>query len=309
MPAPNESPDVTSLKRTVTRSTTRKAAAQQGLAARRGVVAKVVAALEEALEEITPPYLRYQIRRWLELLVLLLLTVAEVVVAQTVVQALGLTATVTDLVAVVVGVTATGLAWLLGHEWVVAHDPEAIAAGRPGWLGLAKLAIAVFLVANLAVRVYYGLLAEQVDQLGNGIVAPLLAGVLLTIVTAALMMVAAFVTAHAETAREAELRRRLRAARRELSQLDKLLGSHPGRRSRGAPVRRRGVTRSVDVEGEAGTASPSVFSGTDPGVGGRAERTPIPGRTGGRGETRRSVWPRSAIRPISRPRPRKSGGG
>ena len=227
MPAPNESPDVTSLKRTVTAARPGRPPRSRVWPPAAGWSRKSWPALEEALEEITPPYLRYQICRWLELLVLLLLP-GRGVVAQTVVQALGLTATVTDLVAVVVGVTATGLAWLLGHEWVVAHDPEAIAAGRPGWLGPAKLAIAVFLVANLAVRVYYGLLAEQVDQLGNGIVAPLLAGVLLTIVTAALMMVAAFVTAHAETAREAELRRRLRAARRELSQLDKLLGATPG---------------------------------------------------------------------------------
>ena len=105
-----------------------------------------------------------------------LLTVAEIVVAQTVVQALGLSAIATDLVAVVVGVTATGLAWLVGHEWIVAHDPQAIAAGRPGWLGLAKVATAAFLVANLAVRVFYGILAEQADHLGNGLVAPLLAG-------------------------------------------------------------------------------------------------------------------------------------
>ncbi len=63
-----------------------------------------------------------------------------------------------------------------------------------------------FLAANLAVRVYYGLLAEQANQLGNSLAAPLLSGALLTAVTAALMVVAAFVTAHAETGKEAELR-------------------------------------------------------------------------------------------------------
>ena len=41
------------------------------------------------------------------------------------------------------------------------------------------------------------------------------------------MMVAAFITAHAETAQEAELRCRLRSVRRELGQMDKLLGAVP----------------------------------------------------------------------------------
>jgi hypothetical protein len=227
MPAPHESPEVTSLRTATTRHTSRKATAHHGLAARRGTLAKLAAALEEALDEITPPYLRYLIHRWLEMTVLLLLTVAEIVVAQTVVQALGLSAIATDLVAVVVGASATGLAWLVGHEWIVACDPQAIAAGRPSWLGLAKAATAAFLSANLAVRVFYGILAEQADRLGGGLVAPLLAGVLLTIVTAVLMMVAAFVTAHTETAQQAGLRRRLRGVRRELCQLDKLLGSAP----------------------------------------------------------------------------------
>ena len=153
MPAPHESPEVTSLKTTATRHTSREAAAHHGLAARRGALAKLVAALEETIDEITPPYLRYRIHRWLEMTVLLLLTAAEIVVAQTVVQALGLSAIATDLVALVMGATATGLAWLVGHEWIVARDPQAIAAGRPGWLGLAKAATAAFLVANLAVRV------------------------------------------------------------------------------------------------------------------------------------------------------------
>ena len=59
------------------------AVARRGLSARRNALAKVAAALEEAIEEITPPYLRYRIRRWLELTVLLLLTIAEIVVAGT----------------------------------------------------------------------------------------------------------------------------------------------------------------------------------------------------------------------------------
>jgi hypothetical protein len=40
------------------------------------------------------------------------------------------------------------------------------------------------------VRIYYGLLAEQAGHLGSGLVAPVLSGVLLTVVTAALMVVA-----------------------------------------------------------------------------------------------------------------------
>lgn len=162
--------------------------------------------------------------RWLELTVLLILTIAEVVVAETVVQALGLSATSTDLVAVVVGGAATGLAWLVGHEWAVAHDPQAAAAGRRSWLRPATVVAGAFLVANLAVRVYYGLLAAQANHLGAGLVAPLLSGSLLTAVTAALMVVAAFVTAHAETAKEAELRKQLSQVRSELSALDNRVG-------------------------------------------------------------------------------------
>ena len=225
MPEPNEHPEVVNLNKTVTRHATNVAAARRGLAARRGELSKFVAALEEALEEVTPPYLRYRIRRWLELTVLLMLTVAEIVVAETVVQALGLSAMATYLVAVVVGAAATGLAWLVGHEWAIAHDPQAVAAGRRGWLGLAVVTSGAFLAANLAVRVYYGLLAEQANHLGNSLVAPLLSGWLLTAVTAALMVVAAFVTAHAETAKEAELRNRLRRARKELHILDYHVGS------------------------------------------------------------------------------------
>jgi hypothetical protein len=225
MPATDENLEVTSLKRTATRHATKVAMAQRGLAARRSALAKVRAALEEAIDEITPPYLRYQIHRWLEMTVLLLLTIAEIVVAETVVQALGLSATATYLVAVVVGITATALAWLVGHEWAVAHDPQAHAAGRRSWLGLAEATTAAFLVANLAVRISYGLLAEQADRLGNSLAAPLLAGSLLTVVTAALMMVAAFVTAHTETGEVAELRKRLRCVRAELRRLDNLIGA------------------------------------------------------------------------------------
>ena len=55
--------------------------------------------------------------------------------------------------------------------------------------------------------------------------APLLSGVLLTAVTVALMVVAAFVTAHAETGKEAELRNRLRRVRSELQMLDNGVGA------------------------------------------------------------------------------------
>jgi hypothetical protein len=153
-----------------------------------------------------------------------MLTIAEVVVAETVVQALGLGAMATYLVAAVVGTAATGLAWLVGHEWAVARDPQAVAAGRRGWLGIAAATAGAFLAANLAVRVYYGLLAEQADYQGNGLVAPLLSGWLLTTVTAALMVVVAFVAARAETAKEAELRNRLRRVRREMHVLDRHVG-------------------------------------------------------------------------------------
>lgn len=224
MSAASEHPEVARLQRTATRHITRVAAARRGLAARRSELVKLAAALEEALEQITPPHLRYRIRRWLELTMLMILTVAEVVVAETVVQALGLSATSTDLVAVVIGGAATGLAWLVGHEWAIAYDPQALATGRRSWLQAAAAIAGAFLVANLAVRVYYGLLAEQANHFGNGLVAPLLAGFLLTAVTAALMVVAAFVTAHAETAKEGEVRKRLQRVRRELGALDGRVG-------------------------------------------------------------------------------------
>lgn len=216
----NELPEVAELQRIASRHVGRVAAAQRGLSARRSELARLAAALEEALDHIVPPHQRYRIRRWLEVTVLLVLTVAEVIVAQTVVQALGLSATSTILVAVVVGGAATGLAWLAGHEWALAHDPQTMAVGRRSWLRAATATAGAFLVTNLAVRVYYGLLAEQASHLGTGLVAPLLAGSLLTAVSGALMVVAAFVTAHAETAKEAELRRRLRRVRREFGALD-----------------------------------------------------------------------------------------
>jgi hypothetical protein len=225
MSAPDQNAEMASLNKTANRHVTSVAAARRGLAARLSELAKLAAALEEALDTITPPYLRYRIRRWLELTMLLLLTIAEIVVAETVVQALALSATATDLVAVVVGAAATGLAWLIGHEWAITQDPRAVAAGRRGWRGLAAATASAFLAANLAVRVYYGLLAEQANHLGNSLVAPLLSGGLLTAVTAALMVVAAFVTAHAETAKEAELRNRLRRIRRELQLLDNRTGA------------------------------------------------------------------------------------
>jgi hypothetical protein len=136
------------LQRIAERHISTMAAARRALAAHRSKLAKLADALEEALDQIVPPYLRYRIRRWQELIALLLLTVAEVVVAETVVQALGLTATATDLVAVVAGAAATGLAWLVGHEWALAHDPQAMAAGRRSWLGMATATAAVFLAAT-----------------------------------------------------------------------------------------------------------------------------------------------------------------
>jgi hypothetical protein len=225
MSAAGEHPEVVKLRRMTTRHISRRAAARRGLTARRNELAKMAAGLEEALDEVTLPHQRYRIRRWLELAGLLVLTVAEVVVAETVVQALGLSAISTDLVAVVVGGAATGLAWLVGHEWAVDHDPQALAEGRRGWLGLTIATASAFLAANLAVRVYYGLLDEEANHLGPGLAAPLLAGALLTAVTAALMVVAAFVTGHAETGKEAELRRRLRQVRNEHRTLDRRIGA------------------------------------------------------------------------------------
>jgi hypothetical protein len=224
VPAPSEHPEIANLNGTTNRRITKEAAARRGLASRRSQLAQLVGALEKALDAVTPPWRRYRIRRWLELTVLLLLTIAEVVVAETVVQALGLSATATDLVALVVGAAATGLAWLIGHEWAVGQDPQAVAAGRRGWLRITGVTAGTFLIANLAMRVYYGFLDEQASHLGSSLLAPLLAGSLLTAVTATLMVVAAFVTAHAETSEERELRNRLRQARSELQLLDSRVG-------------------------------------------------------------------------------------
>ncbi len=137
MSAPNEHPEVAKLERIATRHLSRVAAAQRGMSARRIELAKLVAALEETLDQVVPSHQRYRIRRLLELTMLLVFTVAEVIVAESVVQALGLSATSTTLVAVVVGGAATGQAWLVGHEWALAHDPQALAAGRRSWLGAA----------------------------------------------------------------------------------------------------------------------------------------------------------------------------
>jgi hypothetical protein len=219
-----ERPEVASLGRLSSRHRSRVADARRSLTIRRSELAEDAAALEEALDDLSPPYQRYRISRRAEVTSLLTLGVAEIVVADTVVQALGLTATATDLVAVAVGGAATGLAWLAGHEWAVSHDPQAAAAGQRGWRRLAVATAGSFLAVNLGVRVRYGLLAEQAGHLGSGLVAPLLSGALLTAVTAALMVVAAFVSAHAETAKEAELRVRLSRVRAELRSLEGRVG-------------------------------------------------------------------------------------
>jgi hypothetical protein len=60
--------------------------------------------------------------------------------------------------------------------------------------------------------------------LPGNLVAPVLSGSLLTALTAALMALAAFVTAHAETGNAAELRAQLRRAHRELRTLEARIG-------------------------------------------------------------------------------------
>jgi hypothetical protein len=224
VPTPDEHPEVVMLGRMSARHRNKEADARRGLAARRRHLLEIAAVLEEAYDEIRPAYQRIRIGRPAEVASLLILGAAETVVAGTVVQSLGLTATATDLVAVAVGGVATGLAWLGGHEWALAHDPQAAAAGRRGWMRLAVGMTAAFLAANLGVRIFYGVLAEQANRLGNGLLTPLLSGVLLTSVTAALMVVAAFVTAHAESVKEAQLRVRLRRVRAELRSLDNRVG-------------------------------------------------------------------------------------
>jgi hypothetical protein len=220
----DEHPEVVMLRRLSTWHRDQDAEARRDLAAKHQHLSEVAAVLEEAYHKLRPPYQRLRIGRVGEVASLLTLGVAEVVVADTVVQSLGFTATATNLVAVAVGGTATGLAWLVGHEWAVAHDPQAAAAGRRGWLRAAGTAAAAFLAANLGVRIYYGVLAEQAGHLGSGLVAPVLSGVLLTVVTAALMVVAAFITAHAESGKEAHLRARLRRVRAELRSLENRVG-------------------------------------------------------------------------------------
>ena len=220
----DENAEVAWLERLASRRKAKLAEARSGLALRYQEVTRHVAALEEALDDIRSPHHRYRITRWIELSCLAVLCVAEIVVANTVVQALGLTAIATGLVAVVVGGAATGLAWLLGHEWAVSRDPHAAAAGRRGWLRLTVFTAGLFLVINLGVRIYYGVLAEQAGGLGGGLIAPMLSGFLLTIVTMALIVIAAFITAHSETAEEAQLRARLKRLRAELHSLEDRVG-------------------------------------------------------------------------------------
>jgi hypothetical protein len=220
----DENAEVAWLERLASRRKAKLAEARSGLALRYQKVIGLIAALEEALDDIKAPHHRYRITRWIELTCLAVLCIAEIVVANTVVQALGLTAIATTLVAVVVGGSATGLAWLLGHEWAVSRDPHAVAAGRRGWLRLTVITVGLFLVINLGVRIYYGVLDEQAAGLGSGLIAPMLSGFLLTIVTMALIVIAAFITAHSETAEEAQLRARLKRLRAELRSLEDQVG-------------------------------------------------------------------------------------
>lgn len=221
MPAPRgEHPEVVSLRQRSAQHRDREAEARDGLAANYINNVRRAIALEESLADISPSYQRIHIGRWLEVASLAALGVAETVVADSVVQSLGFTAVATDLVAAAVGVTATGLAWLVGHEWAIAHDPQAAVAGRRGWKRLAVWTSGAFLAANFAVRVYYGILAGQ----GGGLVAPVLSAALLTVVTAALMVVGAFISAHAETSQEAALRRRLSRVRREIAEITNRVG-------------------------------------------------------------------------------------
>ena len=225
IPATDQHPEITSLKQQASRHVNRDTAARRVLASEYGVQAEMYATIEDTLDQITP-YQRLRITRWLEAASLTVLGTAEVVVAETVVQALALTATATNLVAVAVGGAATGLAWMDGHEWANSRDPQMAVAGQRGWFRIAMGASVAFLVANLGVRIYYGVLEEEADHLGNSLVSPLLSGLLFTTVTAALMVVAAFVSAHAETAKQAQLRARLRRVRARLRSLKRAGASH-----------------------------------------------------------------------------------
>lgn len=224
MITPDEHPVIRSLRRQASRHSSRMADARRELTAVYNDDIEQAAALEEALDEISPPHQRSPITRSTEVLSILALGAGEVVVADTVVQALGLTATATGLVAVGVGGAATGLAWLTGHEWAVSHDPRAAVTGYRGWLRVALASAGAFLAANLGVRVYYGLLAEEASHLGSSLVPPLLSGLLLTVVTAVLMVVAAFVSSHAETGKERRLRCQLNRTRARLRSLETRVG-------------------------------------------------------------------------------------
>jgi hypothetical protein len=215
-----EHPEVVSLRQRSARHREREAEARDGLATTYINHVRRAIALEESLADISPSYRRIHIGRCLEVSSLAALGVAETVVADSVVQSLGFTAVATDLVSAAVGVTATGLAWLAGHEWAIAHDPQAAMTGRRGWKRLAVWTSGAFLAANFAVRVYYGVLAGQ----GGGLVAPVLSAALLTVVTAALMLVGAFISANAETSQEAALRGRLRRVRREIREITNRVG-------------------------------------------------------------------------------------
>lgn len=216
----NANPNIVAVKRQTLRHLGRKKAAQRYLAEDYAAQSDYAAAIEDALDEVTSSR-RLRISRWVEAISLLLLGIAEIAVAQNVVQAVGLTANATRLVAIAVGATATALAWLAGHEWATARDPEEVVAGRRGWLKLAVVACIAFILANLGVRIYYGVLENEVHRYASGLTAPVLSGLLLTTVTAALMIVAAFISAHAETASEADLRARLRRVRRVLRSLER----------------------------------------------------------------------------------------
>ena len=215
----NPNPEITAIKRQAQRHVGSYANARRDLAVQCADQVEHRAALEDALDEIRSSHQGHGIRRWVEMGSLAVLGAAEVVVAENVVQALGLTATNTRLVAVAVGGSATALAWLAGHEWAMSRDPRVVLAGRRGWLRLATAASGTFLAANLGVRIYYGFLTEKVNHYGNGLVAPVLSGLLLTAVTAALMIVAAYVSAHAESPKVAHIRARIRQARRAIRPL------------------------------------------------------------------------------------------
>jgi hypothetical protein len=243
----SERPDAAWLRRQASRHSDGVADARRDLALYYQENVEHKNALEDVLDEIRLPWQRYRISRKWEVASLIALGAAETVVAETVVQSLGFTAIATDLVALGVGAAATGLAWLAGHEWAISRDPRAAAAGQRGWHRLAIGTAGAFLAANLGVRIYYGVLAEQVTRLGGGLIAPLLSGSLLTLLTAALMVVAAFISAHADTAKETQLRAELRRVRAIVRSLENRMGV-----LRSVPA--RNTARSLPDEG----ASPAA---------------------------------------------------